>query len=604
MTETAVAPATPTVAKGPDELWQRKPIGSRGSRQAKIVIIGEAPGKDEAERGIPFVGASGQELDRMLVDAGIYKTDAKGQILNKDDVFFTNVTLIRPPNNDINEWVQKTPTFKKPSKSVKKPTPNHYVPHRGWWVEPHVRRDAELLVEDLKEIKPNVVICLGQTPFWALCREGAEGKIGTWRGSTLVSDVIPGLKVVPAYHPAFILRVWEHRRITVQDFRRAKAASASPELSPPGWDFLTAPTFEATCSFLTELLERLEKGEVPFTCDIEGAQNKTLCVGIGVSAKRAICIPFHHKGGFYFTPDQHYVVVRLLHKVLTHPNARVVNQNINFDTQYLIQDFLIYPNIFWDTMVGQNVLFPGTPMNLAYQASMYCKQYRYWKDDSEEFWKVKKIKNWEEIWFYNCEDCVRTYEVFERQRESLPARKLMPQFNFLMNKVSPVMRKAMFRGVQVDAKLKAIYYKELLKVSYFAEQRVNLLTTRNLNVRSPQQLADFFYKELKMKPVESLKTGNPTTDADAMVELATRDPLVREVCRWINLVRSYQSGLKVAKSATEPNGRWQCLYSLGIAETYRLSSKENPFGRGLNLMNLTKGKEVKGNASLDEDDDE
>jgi uracil-DNA glycosylase len=600
MTEIAIAPATPSPAK---ELWERKPIGSRGSRTAKIVIIGEAPGKDEAERGIPFVGASGAELDRMLTDAGIYKTDDKGNILNRDDVYFTNVTLIRPPNNDINAWVQKTPAFKKPSKSVKKPTPAHYVLYRGWWVEPHVKRDAELLIEDLKEIKPNVVICLGQTPFWALCAEGSEGKIGTWRGSTILSDIIPGLKVVPAYHPAFILRVWEHRRITVQDFRRAKAAAASPELPSPGWDFLTAPTFEATCGFLTGLLERLEANPIPFTCDIEGAQNRTLCVGIGVSAKRAICIPFHKAGGFYFSPDQHYVVVRLLSKVLTHRNALVVNQNINFDAQYLISDFCIYPNVHWDTMVAQNVLFPGTPLNIAYQASMYCKQYRYWKDDSEEFWKVKKIKNWEEIWFYNCEDCARTFEVYERQRDSLPARKLMPQFNFLMNRVSPAVRKAMFRGVLVDAKLKNIYFQELRKVTHFAEQRVNLLTTRTLNVRSPQQLADFFYKELKMKPVESLKTGNPTTDADAMVELASRDPLVREVCRWINLVRSYQSGLKVASSQTEPNGRWQCLYAF-ITETYRLSSKENAFGRGLNLMNLTKGKEVKGNASLDEDEDE
>lgn len=564
----------------------QKAIGSKGPRTAKIVIVGEAPGKEEVEKGIPFVGQSGRELDRMLADAGI----------NPADCYFTNVTLIRPKDNDISEWMH---AGKKKTKG-KKITPAHWKEYRGWQCEPHIIGDVQRLYEELKEIKPNVVLAVGRTPFWALCREGIDAKTGTisrWRGSTLESDAIPGLKVIPAFHPAFILRAWYNRKITVQDYRRVLWASASPDMPDPGWEFTIRPTYHQATNFLQGLLFRLEAGEVFMTCDVESVQGKTLCVGIGISAKQAICIPVLYEYRFYFPEDQRWFINYLMYLVLTHKNARVINQNIPYDTQFLMEDFIIYPNIWWDTMVGQNVLWPGTPANLAYQASMYCKDYRYWKDDTDKFWESKRISNWDEIWFYNCEDCARTFEVFERQREAIAGRKLQRQFDFLQRRIFRLIMKLMFRGVRVDHKRRLEMLSELLQVVVYARNRVNYFATRELNVQSPKQLADFFYKELKLPPQFS-DTGAISCDADALVALAELDPLVREPVKWINLVRSYATAITVCKAEPEPNGRWKSAYSLGIVKTYRLSSKENAFGRGLNLMNITSGKDVK-----DGDDD-
>lgn len=569
-------------------------IVAKGPRDAKIVIVGEAPGADEIRKGIPFVGQSGKELDKMLVDAGI----------DPASCYFTNVVMTRPPDNDIDVWVQR-PSDKNlgPAKRTtkgKNVTPEHWVPYRDWLVEPHVAEDARRLVEDLREINPNVIICLGNTPFWALCKEGMHGKVGTWRGSTLLADQIEA-KVVPCYHPAFILRQWQHRRITVQDFRRAKAASATKELESPGWDFTIAPTFDQACAWLTGLLYKLEQGPVRMTCDVEVSQKKVICVGIGTSAKRAISIPFLKGYKFYFEGDQRHVVIRLMQKVLMHPNAQVINQNIGYDTQFLVNDFLIYPRIAGDTMIAQNVLFPGTPMNLAYQASMYCSQYRYWKDDGK-FWKLKEIHNWEQLWFYNCEDCARTFEVDERQQQALERRGLVKQYEFLQKRIHRLIMKAMFRGVRVNLAAKARMLRELAYVFEMAQNRVNKLTSRRLDVSSPKQLQDFFYNEMKL-PVQfsQPKKGEkpaPTCDADALVVLARLEPLVAEVVKNINLCRSYIAAIKVCKSATDPDGRWRCSYSLGLVETYRLSSSENPYDRGLNLMNISSGKDVK-----DADDD-
>ncbi|MGH7748798.1 MAG: uracil-DNA glycosylase family protein, partial [Candidatus Dormibacteria bacterium] len=61
------------------------------------MLVGEAPGADEEYRGEPFVGASGQELNRMLSEAGIMRSEC----------FVTNVARERPPNNDINFFFAK-----------------------------------------------------------------------------------------------------------------------------------------------------------------------------------------------------------------------------------------------------------------------------------------------------------------------------------------------------------------------------------------------------------------------------------------------------------------------------------------------------------------
>jgi uracil-DNA glycosylase len=581
--EAPVAPAVnpPNAAEMAAKMREgKRVVGARGPRTARVVIVGEAPGAEEERAGQPFVGMSGKELDKMLSDAGI----------NPAECYFTNVTVIRPPDNDIEKWVQRSNKRKVKGKN---PTPAHWVEYRGWLVEPHVAEDARRLLEEIRSINPTVVIALGNTPFWALCAEGVKGKVGIWRGSSLLSDVLDDTVVVPAYHPAFILRQWQHRRITVQDLRRAKHASGRRGLSPTGWDFIIRPSFEMAAGFLDALLIRLNAGEkVKLTCDVEVSQYKCLCVGIGTSAKRAICIPFLYEYNFYWTPEQHYAIVRLLRAVLSHPNAFVINQNIGFDTQFLVNDFLIYPTIKWDTMIAQNVLFPGTTMNLAYLASMYCRQYRYWKDDGK-FWKTKEIKNWDQLWFYNCEDCARTFEVQEAQEQSLASRKLVPQFNMLMYKTFRLIMKAMFRGVGVNRELKNDMLAELILVVNAAQARVNFLATRQLDIASPKQLQDFFYRELKLKPILN-EEDRPTCDGDALIILAEREPLIRPIVRWINLCRSYSTAISVCKAKTDPDNRWRCSYSLGLVETYRLSSSQNPYGRGLNLMNITAGKAIKG----------
>jgi DNA polymerase len=136
----------------------------RGRPDARLMIIGEAPGREEDLAGKPFVGRAGQLLDKMLAAIG----------LGEDDVHITNVVYWRPPGN-------RTPT-----------------PQEVQVCRPFLERQIEL-------VAPDVVMTLGGPAATALL--GIEGGImrarGRWRELEVAGRKVPSM---PTLHPAYLLR--------------------------------------------------------------------------------------------------------------------------------------------------------------------------------------------------------------------------------------------------------------------------------------------------------------------------------------------------------------------------------------------------------------
>src|SRR6266404_9322803 len=126
----------------------RKYVGFRGVPTAPIWIVGEAPGADEDQAGVPFVGSSGKELDRMLTEAGI----PPGLCC------FTNSYKVRPPDNDIDR-IEETGITK--------------------------QQFEEQFKEELQEYKPSFIVPVGGTSLGILCGftldpRDHEAKISKW----------------------------------------------------------------------------------------------------------------------------------------------------------------------------------------------------------------------------------------------------------------------------------------------------------------------------------------------------------------------------------------------------------------------------------------
>jgi len=155
-----------------------------GNPQARLMFIGEAPGRDEDIEGLPFVGRSGKLLDRMLAAIGLDRTS----------VYIANIVPWRPPGN-------RTPT-----------------PQETAICLPFTQRQIEL-------VDPDVLVCLGNpsTQTVLATKEGITRTRGRWfRYQTGTREI----RAMPTFHPAFLLRNPISKRLAWRDFLAIKKALA------------------------------------------------------------------------------------------------------------------------------------------------------------------------------------------------------------------------------------------------------------------------------------------------------------------------------------------------------------------------------------------
>jgi DNA polymerase len=153
-----------------------------GNPQARVMFVGEAPGRDEDIEGLPFVGRSGQLLDRMLAAIGLDRTSA----------YIANVIPWRPPGN-------RTPTPQEISICL-----------------PFTRRQIELA-------DPDVLVCLGSPAAQALleARDGIMKTRGRWFTYQTGTREI---RAIATFHPAYLLRQPLQKRLAWRDFLAIKQA--------------------------------------------------------------------------------------------------------------------------------------------------------------------------------------------------------------------------------------------------------------------------------------------------------------------------------------------------------------------------------------------
>lgn len=139
-----------------------------GPRNAKIALVAEAWGQQEQLVKQPLIGTTGQELNRMLREAGIERSHC----------FATNVFAFRPTNNKIEIICGQ-------KKDVGKTYPLAPLA-MGKYVYPKYLGELLRLYEELETVKPNLIIALGNTAMWALSQ---QTRIGSMRGTTFETAI-------------------------------------------------------------------------------------------------------------------------------------------------------------------------------------------------------------------------------------------------------------------------------------------------------------------------------------------------------------------------------------------------------------------------------
>ncbi len=558
-----------------------------GPCPAELFILGEAPGEREVVAKAPFVGYSGAELDKLLGAVGFGRGMA----------WISNVCRVRPPANAI----ERTKDFPGGFIDFRKTRPGPEWEQRGSvWIHPHIRDGIELTLAEIDRVQPKMILALGNLALWAL-----TGKWGirNWRGSVLQVERPWGkLKLVPTYHPAAVLRQPELRTTVVTDLRRMrKEFEEGREVIRPNYQFVIRPSFEKAVEVLQFLLDRVRRGPLKLSGDLETRAGHIACIGLAWSKTEAICIPLMctERLEGYWTAEEEGFLVHLLYLLLTHPNVQVIGQNFQYDAQYTHRWWHFIPRLVRDTMIAQHSMFSVSQKGLDYLASIYSERYEYWKEEGKE-WDPSIPED--EYWAYNCKDACYTYEVDDEQQAAITAMtpnwpKLREVHDFQQSMFGPVLR-TMTRGIKRNKPLQDKFAEQLLNAATERQSYIDFVVGRQLNIQSPKQLADFFYVELGQQEIRlrakpgSGKPGGLTTGEEALLRLGAREPILLPIVERILQLRSIGVFLGTfVQMRVDADGRIRCQFMVGGTDTYRFASRENAFGSGGNLQNVPKGDE-------------
>lgn len=552
------------------------------------MLVGEAFGEREEQAGEPFVGASGDLLNSMLHEAGIMRSEC----------YVTNVVNARPPYNDLSKWIA----------GKKKDITAEHKLVRDRYVLPIVEEGIARLYREIALVQPNLIVALGNTPLWVLT--GATG-IMKWRGSMLRVSGEPSAmppKLIPTIHPAAVLRQWDLRAIVVRDLRRAAAERGSlTYANEPKWNFIIRPSLAHVVDTLNQLRERLTAPEpLWLDFDLETRAGHIACAGLSWSTRDAICIPFmcvESQEGYWSLDEEAYIVHRL-YLLLCHSNVRVRWQNGLYDAQYTYRHWHFVPRGAQDTMISQHTAFVALPKSLAFQASLYSPHYVYWKDDGKTWHQAQSE---DQLWAYNCVDCVRTREVGEVEAATIQTLGLQSVEDFQQSLFWPVLR-AMQLGVRVDLKRRDQLAAEVQEEIYKRENFLVQVLGHPVNINSSKQMCELFYTDLGQPPnMTRAKKGVPghlTCDDEALQKIKAREPILAPIVNAIADLRTlgvFLSTFILAK--LDADGRMRCSFNIAgnakvdktgqqdIVEksapyTYRLSSGQNAFGGGANMQNI------------------
>lgn len=473
-----------------------------GPDDATICFVGEALGAEEAARARPFVGGAGRVLNYLFQRAGV----------KRSRVYITNAIKCRPPAN-------RTPTPLEVQECMKRHEMLNFLQ------------------------KFNLVVPLGNVALQALT---GDLKISKWRGSIFEAN---GLKILPTYHPAAVMRQEELIPIVVVDLQK---------VLQEGWtkDLTLAPGVYETFAQPSHISQFFG---APFAFDVEtrGLEPKKESISLlGLSNQAGTAYVFHD-----LSPT--------LADLFGAEGVVKIGHNIMFDISHLEANGIPVAPPYFDTMLAHHLLQSDLPCDLAFCASIYTRV-PYWKHLMRQ-----------DLETYNATDVDVTYRLYETFNFDLKSKGLERVFNTTMKACKPLyeMKKM---GVRVDENALVKWHVALnKKITQLEKELTELVGDPIFNWKSSKQLSSLLYEKMKLPKMYRRGTDNITTNEEALSTLYEAFPEKKELQLLLSL-RKYSKLLSTYFSFPEQN-RVHSEYLLHGTATGRLSS-HNP-----NLQNVPKG---------------
>jgi len=458
-----------------------KRIKAYGHLNARLILLGEAGGKDENKAGLPFVGVSGN----LLFGAGqwLYKVGLK-----REDFWIDNVYPFQPPGNKL-FLVNKDELAK--------------------WTENLHERLAKL--ED-----PWLIVPTGETALKALT--GKTG-IGKHRGSIYEYIDRKGrhIKVIPTYHPAYTFRDPLAVKTCLADWKRISEDRHFRELRLPEREHFINPTLSdlqwystgVAAAFKQSLSSTVDssmtdndvyvgESDLALAIDLEWTTDKILMAGFSCDPAFSFTVPTTEE---FWKGKKKLAEVMEWIKMMCQCDVPKIFQHGHSDT-YILKYWhsIDVKNWDWDTLAEHHCLDPNRPHTLQYMASIDTRQ-PYWKDEAKNPEEIAKYaSNFEALSTYNGIDCCVTRELHERYMQNIIERKLLDFYRRHYAETFAPLLRLMLHGVRVDTHRSTIRKTMLIADCIDLQDKLAEVIGEKVHSKkslSGKKLMKFFYEDEK-----------------------------------------------------------------------------------------------------------
>ena len=449
-----------------------------GNSEAILAACGEQPGVQEIRRGKPFIGPAGQGMDECLAMAKIPRLG----------LYLTNV--IKDLDKPLVSYIDL------------RPNGVYTISKEGYQ---YIRE----LKEELSKLKLNAIVAFGNIALIALCNRTGITK---WRGSIIESTLVPGLKVIPTFHPATFIPPkfnFLNKPLIVDDLLKANIESQFPEIRRTGRRIRIKSSFNECVDTLNYCYEVGLRGRTididieVRTTKLDSTGKKALdgeldCIAFSWHPTEAISIPFIDGKGDYFTVDQEYELMLLIAKIIQSRRISKRGAYFIFDMQFLLHKYGIIPRgELHCTQVAQKIMLPDFSAGLAFVTTMHT-DIPYYKQDGKQ-WMKMGAGTWEQWWNYNGMDSISTSASHPEQVTTLIKQGNLPTYD-RQRKLQKILIYMSERGIKLDI-AGMIECKEVEQAKLdICVDSLHKEVGYEINYNSPKQMMSYFYEELGIKP--------------------------------------------------------------------------------------------------------
>lgn len=519
-----------------------------GPKDADIMVVGEAPGEKEDERGIPYIGKAGFLLKKeLLPTAGLVE----------EEIRFTNAVRCRPPNN-------RTPTIRE------------------------IEACRSYLEAEIRMVQPKVVVLTGNVPLASalsfFAKDNKETKVSgitKWSGKVMWHREW-NCWVIPMFHPSYVSRMrnqtqseWYFERcVEVLKMAEELARKPRPEVPLPELEAVQEPK-----RFLEVAKEMAEAGTFAFDIETGNKGSRawhTFVIGFSLACngKRGYYIPWT------LFEDRRSKVWEAFVDLMTNPKYLKIMHNGAYETRIFKFNDIPIRGQYHDTMVMAQLTDENFYKGLK-DLSWVHTMYGGYERPLDLYKKEHKIKAdyslipFDLMWEYGAMDSVVTYQLWERLLPQMREEGSYSLFSKILMPVRRVMSDAEHSGILVDEDRARELMKTGDQAMLVLEKMIYEEAGVEFNINSPKQLSSVLYDRLGLPVLKHTESGGISTDRSVVEALSEMGyPIGKLLSNRSYMKTMLGTHVSQAIEFMDPDSRVHPNYNLAGTVTGRTSCYE------------------------------